>query len=169
MFSWPVVWPTGWTGRSKPITYLLTCILSLFIQVYCQSFKPPFERVRALCKFSLSLLLFLNFRLGFVFWAQHGHSLSWSLVVMVTRCHGHSLSWSVWYSGQNWRGKSAMCQLQYPGHSAVNWWLTLDIAHFPMPLLPSGILCLVKLDIFSQPLHLKLPWKLICSNPISAS
>ena len=27
----------------------------------------------------------------------------------------------------------------------------LDIAHFPMPLLLSGILCLVKLDILNQP------------------
>ena len=33
----------------------------------------------------------------------------------------------------------------------------LDIAHFPIPLLLSGILCLVRLDIFSQPLKLKLP------------
>ena len=33
----------------------------------------------------------------------------------------------------------------------------LDIAHFPMPLLLSGILCLVKLDTFMRPLHLKLP------------
>ena len=32
----------------------------------------------------------------------------------------------------------------------------LDIAHFPMSLLLSGILCLVKLDTFSQPLHLEL-------------
>ena len=31
-----------------------------------------------------------------------------------------------------------------------------DIAHFPMPLLLSGILCLVKLDTFSQLLHLEL-------------
>ena len=33
----------------------------------------------------------------------------------------------------------------------------------------TGILCLMELDIFSQPLHLKLPWRLICSNPIFAS
>ena len=45
----------------------------------------------------------------------------------------------------------------------------LDIAHFPTLLFLSEILCLMKLDIFSQPLHLKLPWRLICSNPISAS
>ena len=32
----------------------------------------------------------------------------------------------------------------------------LDIAHFPMPLLLSGILCLIILDTFSQPLHLEL-------------
>ena len=29
--------------------------------------------------------------------------------------------------------------------------------------------CLMKLHILSQPLHLKLPWRLICSNPLSAS
>ena len=45
----------------------------------------------------------------------------------------------------------------------------LDIAHFPMPLLLSGILCLVKLDTFSQPLHLELFWRLVCSNSTSAS
>ena len=33
----------------------------------------------------------------------------------------------------------------------------LDIAHFPMLLFLSGILCFMKLDIFSQPLHSKLP------------
>ena len=33
-----------------------------------------------------------------------------------------------------------------------------------MPLLLSGILCLVRLDIL-QPLHLKLPWRLIYWNP----
>ena len=44
----------------------------------------------------------------------------------------------------------------------------LDIAHFPMPLL-SGILCLAKLDTLSQPLRLELLWRLICSNPTSAS
>ena len=37
-------------------------------------------------------------------------------------------------------------------------------------LLPlSGILCLMTWDIFSQSLHLKLPRRLICSNPSSAS
>ena len=36
-----------------------------------------------------------------------------------------------------------------------------------MLLLLSGILCLMKLDMFSQPLHLKLPWRLIYSNPTS--
>ena len=45
----------------------------------------------------------------------------------------------------------------------------LDIAHFPILLLLSGILCFMKLDIFSQPLHLRLPWRLICWNPTSAS
>ena len=45
----------------------------------------------------------------------------------------------------------------------------LDIVHFPMPLLLSGVLCLMTLDIFSQSLHLKLPWRLICSDPTSAS
>ena len=34
----------------------------------------------------------------------------------------------------------------------------LDSIHFPMLLLLSGILCLMTLDIFSQSLHLKLPW-----------
>ena len=32
-----------------------------------------------------------------------------------------------------------------------------DIVHFPMLFLLSGILCRVKFDIFSQPLHLKPP------------
>ena len=32
----------------------------------------------------------------------------------------------------------------------------ISCAHFPMPLLLSGILCLVKLDTFSRPLHLEL-------------
>ena len=31
-----------------------------------------------------------------------------------------------------------------------------NIAHFPMPLLLSGILCFVKLDTFSHPLHLEM-------------
>ena len=33
----------------------------------------------------------------------------------------------------------------------------LDIVHFPMLLLLSGILYLMTLDIFSQSMHLKLP------------
>ena len=45
----------------------------------------------------------------------------------------------------------------------------LDIARFLKPLRLSQILCLVKLDTFSQSLHLLLPWNLICSNPTSAS
>ena len=38
----------------------------------------------------------------------------------------------------------------------------LDIVHFPMLLLLSGILSLVILGILSQSLHLKLPRRLIC-------
>ena len=48
----------------------------------------------------------------------------------------------------------------------------LVIPHFRVPLLLSGILCLVKLDplgIFSQLLDLKAPSRLICSNPTSTS
>ena len=44
-----------------------------------------------------------------------------------------------------------------------------DFVHFPVLLLLSGILCLMILDIFSQSLHLKLPWRLICSNHTSVS
>ena len=45
----------------------------------------------------------------------------------------------------------------------------LDIALFPRLLLLSGIVCLLKLDACSQPLHLKLPWRLIFSNLSYAS
>ena len=42
-------------------------------------------------------------------------------------------------------------------HVVTHHTTVLVIAHFHMPLLLSGILCFVKLDTFSQPLHLKLP------------
>ena len=45
------------------------------------------------------------------------------------------------------------CRLSYVCLHAKH----LDIVHFPMLLLLSGILCLMSLDIFSQLLHLKLP------------
>ena len=45
----------------------------------------------------------------------------------------------------------------------------LDIGHFPMPPLLFGILCLVKLNIFSHPLHWKPPWTLFCSNSTSSN
>lgn len=59
------------------------------------------------------------------------------------------------------------------GHQ-TGWWHTLlwkhlDIILFPMLLLLSEILCLMKLDTFGQPLHLKPFWRSICLKPNTAS
>ena len=45
----------------------------------------------------------------------------------------------------------------------------MDITIFPLLLHQSGILCLMKLDTFSQLLQLKLPQRTICLKPATAS
>ena len=65
--------------------------------------------------------------------------------------------------------QSASGQIDGVRRSAVFQPLTWDVAHFPMPLLLPGILCLVKLGMFSELMHSKPPRRVICSNPNSAS
>ena len=77
--------------------------------------------------------------------------------------HWYSSCLSVWPSSCPLSIKTApLLWLKTSVHSAHKGKKHLDIADFPMPFLLFWILCLVKLDIFSQPLHLGLFKSYLC-------